>query len=117
MKSYGQSNLNAPADPPVSFANDIAGLFTPKDLNCMRFKQNDRGQNILLDDYAYMGDPTGDASFVDHANARHVFARLTGDETPQMPVGSEKKWNAPDNPQGQANLETYRRWMADGFQP
>ena len=101
----------------VSFATDIAPLFTTKDLNCMKIRQNDRGQNIALNDYAYMGDGTGDAEHADYANARHVYARLTGDETPQMPMGAEKKWNAADNPVGQSNLVTYERWMNQGFKP
>jgi len=102
---------------PVSFATDIAPLFTTKDVNCMKIRQNDRGQNIVLSDYAYMGDPLGDVSYDDYANARHVYARLTGDEKPQMPMGAEKKWNAPDNPAGQTNLATYERWMSQGFRP
>ena len=102
---------------PKSFAADIAGLFTTKDVNCMRLRLNDRGQPILLNDFAYMGNATGDGTFADHANARHVFARLTGDEVPQMPVGSEKKWTAPDNPTGQQNLQTYKAWMDQGFRP
>jgi hypothetical protein len=102
---------------PKSFAADIAGLFTTKDVNCMRIRVNDRGQNILLNDFSYMGDATGDTIFVDHANARHVFARLVGDETPQMPISGEKKWTAPDNPTGQKNLQTYKEWMDHGFPP
>jgi hypothetical protein len=104
-------------EPPASFAKDIAGLFTIKDVNCMRIRRNDRGQNILMNDYGYMGDATGDAAYSDYANARHIYARLTGDEKPQMPMGGEKKWDAPDNPEGQSNLALYKRWMDQGFQP
>jgi len=113
-KSFNDGPLD---NAPVSFAVDIAPLFTTKDLNCMKIRQNDRGQNIVMSDYAYMGDATGDASYADFANARHVYARLTGDEKPQMPMGAEKKWNAPDNPVGQSNLATYERWMIQGFKP
>jgi hypothetical protein len=102
---------------PPSFARDIAPLFTPKDVNCMRIVQNDRGQNIILNDYGYMGDATGDGTYTDHSNARHVYAHLTGEEKPQMPMGSEKKWNAPDNPDGQSALMKYQTWMEQGFQP
>ena len=35
---------------------------------------------VLLTDYTYMGNPAGDGAFGDHANARHVFARLMGTE-------------------------------------
>ena len=37
---------------------------------------------VLLDDFNYMSDPTGDGVFADHANGRHVYARLTGEEHP-----------------------------------
>ena len=40
---------------PVSFVSDIAPLFTTKDSNCMKIRQNDRGQNIVLTDYATWG--------------------------------------------------------------
>jgi len=102
---------------PPSFAADIAHLFTTKDINCMRIRFNGRGQNIVLNDFTYMGDATGDSSFADHANARHVFARLNGDELPQMPLGGEKKWTASDNPVGQQNLATFKNWMDGGFLP
>jgi len=29
----------------------------------------------------------GDATYADHANARHVYCHLAGAETPQMPPG------------------------------
>ncbi len=96
----------------VSFARDIAVLFTTKDKKCM----SDFG--VLLDDFNYMSNPAGDETYPDHANANHVYARLTGKEKPQMPMG-EKYWTAPDNPQGQQNLKTFDAWMnvAPAYQP
>jgi hypothetical protein len=64
---------------------------------------------VLLDDYSYMSDPKADDKVSDHANARSVFARLTGDAQPRMPMGGPY-WSA-------AQLEVYSNWMTDGFQP
>ncbi len=87
----------------VSFANDVAPLFRATDLTCMaRF-------GVSLDDYGYMSDPTGDDTFADHANARSVYAHLTGDTTPQMPMGGPY-WPA-------AQLQLFAQWMKDGFLP
>jgi hypothetical protein len=88
---------------PKSFATDILPLFRPQDINCMRPAPH----GVLLDDYAYMSDETGDGVFADHANARHVFAHLTGDERPQMPKGGPF-WS-------EADLATFEQWMTDGF--
>ena len=96
---------NNPSNPIVSFAKDIAVMFTAKDKTCMD------GFGVKLDDYEYMSDPSGDEKHPDHANANHVYARLTGAEKPQMPLGGEKKWTAPDNPEGQKNLKTFHDWM------
>jgi hypothetical protein len=90
---------------PISFAKDIAVMFTPKDKTCMD------GLGVQLADYTYMSDPAGDDKYGDHANANHVYARLTGAEQPQMPLGGEKKWTAQDNPEGQKNLKTFHDWM------
>jgi hypothetical protein len=90
---------------PISFGKDIAVMFTAKDKTCMD------GLGVKLGDYAYMSDPTGDDKYADHANANHVYARLTGAEKPQMPLGGEKKWTAADNPEGQKNLKTFHEWM------
>jgi hypothetical protein len=87
----------------VSFATDIKVMFTQTDLRCMS------AQGVALDDYNYMSDPTPDGDYPDHANARHVYGRLTGDETPRMPHG-EPFW-------GQAALDTFKHWMDGGFQP
>ncbi len=88
----------------ISFAKDIAPLFTLQDNICMK------GMGVELDNYEYMSNPMGDDKYAEHANANHVYARLTGDEAPQMPLG-EEPWNAPDNPDGLKNLQTFRKWM------
>lgn len=87
----------------VSFANDIKGMFSQRDINCMS------GFGVNLDQYSYMGDPSGDGSYSDHANARHVYARVAGTETPRMPKGGPY-WT-------QAQLDLYQQWMQGGFQP
>lgn len=87
----------------VLFTTSVLPLFRPHDIACMA------NQNYLLNDYAFMSDPTGDTSFPDHAHARHVFARLTGTETPQMPPDAGGRWT-------QTNLDLFTQWMADGFQ-
>ena len=85
----------------TSFVNDIVPLFRQKDINCMR----DMG--VDLTSYTYMSDATGDASYADHANARHVLARLRGDEMPRMPMGGPY-WN-------DGALGAYRNWVEEGF--
>ena len=87
---------------PVSFTQ-ISALFTPRDKICM----NPKG--VLLTDYAYMSDKACDDTYPDHANANHVYARLTGAEQPQMPKGGPF-WS-------QTNLDLFSQWMQDGFQP
>lgn len=88
----------------LSFAKDIAPLFTVQDKVCMS------GMGVELDSYEYMSNPMGDDKYPEHANANHIYARLTGNEEPQMPLG-EEPWNAPDNPNGQKKLQTFREWM------
>jgi hypothetical protein len=86
---------------PVSFAQNIVPLFRSSEVSCMaRF-------GVSLNDYAYMSDPAGDGTFADHANARDVYARLTGAATPQMPMGGPY-WPT-------AQLELFNQWIADGF--
>jgi hypothetical protein len=86
---------------PLSFAADILPLFRPGDVACMaRFGVN-------LSDYGYMSDPTGGDTFADYANARAVYAHLTGDMTPRMPNGGPY-W--PD-----AQIALFAQWMTDGF--
>lgn len=55
---------------PISFANDIAVLFTDPDVGCMNSR-------IQLRDYAVMSNPTGNEDFADHATARNVLDRLS----------------------------------------
>ena len=86
-----------------SFASDIAPLFRPADISCMS------RMGGALDAYAYMGDPASSDIFPDHANARNVFARLTGALVPQMPKGGPF-WPA-------EQIELFQQWMDDGFAP
>ncbi len=85
----------------VGFAADIAPLFSTGDKFCMS------RQGVLLDDYAYMSDPAGNDRYADHANARDVYAHLTGDATPRMPMRGPY-WS-------DAQLDLFKQWMADGF--
>lgn len=85
----------------VSFAKDILPLFRHGDVACMaRF-------GVSLNEFGYMSDATGDHSFADHANARNVYARLTGAAKPQMPKGGPF-WS-------DAQLQLLNQWMSDGF--
>lgn len=97
----------------VSFATDIVPLLSEGDIGCMS------GMRILLDDFAYMSD-AADGSvrrcgpFPDHAHARAVYASLKGDCAPQMPFGGPF-WT--DTEQGRANLEKFKQWMDEGYNP
>ena len=86
---------------PKTYAADVLPLFRPTDINCMG------RQGVLLEEPQYMCDPAGDYAFSDHANARHVHARLTDPNSPMPPDGA---W-----PQSQ--IDTYAAWMSDGFAP
>ncbi len=93
---------------PVSYASQIKPLFNPQDIGCMS------GMGVKLDDYTWMSDPTGGAmgsctDFPDHMNGRSVYAKLTGECQPKMPLGGA--------PWDQASLDLYNQWMQDGFQP
>lgn len=87
----------------VSFKRDIAPLFTPEDIECMV------PRGVDLNKYGYMADAAGDQSFPDHAHANHVYARVTGEEQPQMPLGGD-----PWTPE---MCKTFKQWMEDGYQP
>jgi hypothetical protein len=87
----------------VSFASDIVPLFTRQDTSCMS------GRGVILNSYAYMSNAAGDAVYADHANARHVLARLQGSEKPRMPMG-EPAWSA-------AKIAIFQNWISGGFQP
>ena len=77
----------------VSFATDIKPLFRPIDVAHMQ------RHDVLLDDFTYMSVP---------AHALAVQATLTGNP-PSMPPGGPY-WT----PQ---QLDTYARWIAEGYQP
>lgn len=87
----------------LSFQTDIAGLFSQKEVSCMTFR------GVALADYAYMGDANGDVVYVDHANARHVYARLEGTETPRMPIGGDF-WSS-------EKLSILKSWIDGGCAP
>lgn len=88
---------------PVSFGGDILPLFRQIDIQHMA----QRG--VYLDQYSYMSDAAGDATYPDHAHARSVYCYLTGDCTPRMPPGGPY-WTV-------QQLQLYNQWMSDGFQP
>ena len=86
---------------PLSFAKSIAPLFQPNDVACMK------KYSVRLDDFAYMSDPVGDGTYPDHANARDVYAHLTGAAPPQMPMDGPF-WSSDQ-------LKLFEQWMTDGF--
>ena len=86
----------------VSFAADIVPLFRPIDINHMK------PLGVLLDDYTYMSDPSGDGTYPDHANTRQVYDNLTGNPPPMPPGGPY--WTS-------QQLQLFSQWMAGGFQP
>ena len=87
----------------TSFAADVSPLFLPLDTHCMK------PQGVHLKDYGYMSDAAGDGDYPDHANARHVLARVKGDETPRMPLGAPD-WSV-------AKIGILQNWITDGFPP
>jgi hypothetical protein len=87
----------------VTFSNDIVPLFRRKDIECME------QFGVLLDNYAFMSSQEGDLKYSNHANARHVHARLLGVEAPRMPQGGPY-WPP-------AQLELFEQWMKLGFSP
>jgi hypothetical protein len=86
-----------------SFSTDIRPKFRATDVACMARRQ------VELDDYAYMSDPSADATYADHAHARHVLARLSGTETPRMPLNGPY-WSDDD-------LKTLSDWIEEGMPP
>jgi hypothetical protein len=100
--ALGRAKLFDEAPAAVKFA-DIAAMFTDAQAACMA------GQGVSLKDYAYMSDAGGDQTYPDHANARHVFARLSGTtEGRRMPPGGPF-WSS-------AQLAQFQDWMTGGFQ-
>jgi hypothetical protein len=93
---------------PVGFKQDILPLFTQTDIAHMS------GMGVLLNNYQYMSNPAGGTlgsspNYADHANARGVYSYLTGETSPQMPLGAAP-WTA-------QQLSAYQQWMNDGFAP
>jgi hypothetical protein len=86
---------------PVSFGQSIAPLFRSTDVACMK------KYGVRLDDYAFMSDSAGDGNYPDHANARNVYAHLTGVTLPQMPMGGPF-WSSDQ-------VDLFEQWMTDGF--
>lgn len=86
---------------PVSFIQDIAPLFNARDVTCMAHF------GVHLKDPDYMRDAAGNDRFPDHGNARDVYARLTGNATPRMPMGGPF-WD-------DAQLQLFNQWVIDGF--
>jgi hypothetical protein len=86
-----------------SFATDVLPLFSASQINCMS------GQGVQLGNYDYMSAPDGDAVYADHANARHVYGRLSGTESGRMPLGGPY-WSL-------AMLQIFSDWMKGGFLP
>jgi hypothetical protein len=87
----------------TSFATDVSILFSHRDEACMA------AQGVDLASYAYMSNAAGDGTFPDHANVRHVLARLSGAEKPQMPLGAPA-WPA-------AKIAIVESWITSGFLP
>jgi hypothetical protein len=80
---------------PKSFATDIRPLFRTKDIDHMR------PLGVLLDDYDYMKRPS---------HAAGVLCRLQGITGRRMPP-------PPDPPWSEDQINLFKQWMDDGFQP
>jgi len=83
---------------PRSYTEDIKPKFRPSDIRCMA------RQGILLGDADWMCDASAAFGFDDHGNSRHVYEYLSEGTMP------------PDGAWPPDWLDTYRGWMADGFQ-
>jgi hypothetical protein len=81
----------------TTFSHDILPLFRPGDISCMKRK------HVHLDDPDYMCDPTGGASFADHAHARTVYEAISSGEMP------------PDGLWPADRVALFLRWMDQGF--
>ncbi len=77
----------------VSFAKDIAPLFNSSDIACM----GRRG--VMLVVYTYMSVPT---------NAKAVLDHLDGTSPPVMP---------PSGAWPKAQIQLFKEWIAEGYQP
>jgi hypothetical protein len=83
----------------ITYGANIRPLFRAHDIGCMA------PAGVLLDNATWMCDAAAGHGFPDHGNARIVHARLNAGTMP------------PDGAWPAAQLETYQRWMSDGFQP
>jgi hypothetical protein len=81
-----------PSAATVSFARDILPMFRPIDVRCMT------SRGVLLDNYEWMSDPTGD-----YVNAKSQLAVLTNQSMP--PRGPF--WSP-------AQLDLLAKWISDG---
>ena len=79
----------------ISFAQNISPLFRQIDIDHMK------RYGVLLDDYTYMSDPTGN-----YTNAQSVQDALTNQS---MPPGGPY-WS-------DQQLSLYKQWRTDGYQP
>jgi hypothetical protein len=86
----------------VSFAEQIRPLFSDRDQNCMS------GFGFDLRDHGWMADPTGDSEHPNHANARHVLARL-------LPQAGSRRMPKNGPYWSDAQIDLFRLWMADGY--
>jgi hypothetical protein len=77
----------------VSFSRDVAPLFRPSDIEQMKVC------GVLLDRYDWFSKP---------ANARLVYAYLSGQRKPRMPLGGPS-WS-------EEQLQILLQWMNDGYQ-
>lgn len=82
--------------PQISFATDIKPLFRPIDISHMK------RAGVLLDDYAYMSNPTNANSVLEAVSPR-------GDKPPSMPPGGPY-WTADQ-------LGLFAQWQKDGYKP
>jgi hypothetical protein len=80
---------------PISFARDILPMFRQIDIEHMS------KHKILLDDYTYMSDASGD-----HRNAQRVEDSLVQQS---MPPGGPY-WSA-------QQVSLFRQWRSDGYRP
>lgn len=87
----------------ISFASDVLPMFRPKDFNCMG------NFGVLLNEYGYMSDVTGNETYADHANARSVLDHVSETAVQRMPLGGPY-WTAD-------HIQTLRNWIEAGCPP
>jgi hypothetical protein len=83
----------------TTYTQDIFPKFRPGDITCMSRK------GVRIGEDAWMCNPASGDGFDDHANARRVYAALSEGYMP------------PDGAWSTEWLDTYQRWMDEGFQP